>query len=130
MRTLTPLLTLLCTVGCLQAMADEPATPPAAPAAPTAATTAAAPASTAAAPDAEAAAQAAAAAQIKKYRGMGWKPVDNNGTTVFCRSESQLGSRFEKKVCLTARQIDERTQMGKDAVADAQRQAGGGPPSH
>jgi hypothetical protein len=43
-------------------------------------------------------------ALIKQMRGRGYKPINRNGILVFCRTEGQLGTHFERSRCNT---IDE-----------------------
>jgi hypothetical protein len=51
---------------------------------------------------------------LKKARNLGYKPEHHNGTTLFCKSVSEIGSRFPTKQC-----IDENSL---DAVIEKQRQ--------
>jgi hypothetical protein len=125
-----------------QAEDPPPATQP--PAAETANTQAPAPNAPAAAVATDAAAKPAAAATagtpakvdksqvvnvadtdalIKQMRGRGYKPVNRNGMLVFCRSEGQLGSHFERTRCSTLDELKNAELTGKDYVNQIQQQA-------
>jgi hypothetical protein len=45
----------------------------------------------------------------------GWKPTPRGDATVYCRTETRLGTRLGKTVCLTRRQLLDRAQAGQDA---------------
>jgi hypothetical protein len=60
-------------------------------------------------------------AQTKRLRSQGYKPEVHNGRTVFCRKETQLGSRFEGKVCGTADEVDKAALNGKEVTEAIQR---------
>jgi hypothetical protein len=149
MRNLTYLLVILY-LGCIsQVLAADPepvapappasvtpgATPAAVPPAATpttAASSAAATAATAAvasAPSATGEAKSAEAKsaedldkQIKRLRSQGYKPkVAKNGTTLFCRSESTIGSRFPTERCGTAEELDRAALYGKETTEEMQR---------
>lgn len=64
---------------------------------------------------------AEADARIKKLKAAGYKPEMRNGEVVFCRREAVLGSRFEKKVCSTAEQLDAQAANGQDVADSVQR---------
>lgn len=68
-------------------------------------------------------------AQLKQILKKGYKPESQaRGNEVYyCRSESELGSRFEMKVCRTATRILEEEQQGKDVTTDVQRTGGNKP---
>ena len=57
-------------------------------------------------------------AQLKQILKKGYHPVSQaRGHEVqYCRSETELGSRFETKVCRTAAQILQDEQAGKDST--------------
>jgi hypothetical protein len=61
-------------------------------------------------------------AQIKQMRGRGYKPVKRNGTLVFCRSEGELGSHFERQRCNTIDELKQAELSGKDYVNSIQQQ--------
>jgi hypothetical protein len=61
-------------------------------------------------------------AQAKRLRGLGWRPEVQNGQTVFCKKEAQLGSRFPTKECGSADVIERRTQEAKDDLHKFQQQ--------
>ncbi len=133
MRNLIPSLALMGCVAGVPAFADEPAAPAAAASPPAAAaTTATAPATAPAATSTTvAAADAQAAARIRRIRTQGYKPSgEHDGQTVWCRSETPIGSHLESKVCHTADQIDAIAQAGQDTVRDYQQKANVGPQSH
>jgi hypothetical protein len=68
-------------------------------------------------------------ARLKRLRAAGYKPEMHGKEVFFCRKEPLLGSRFEKKVCNTAEQLDAQMANGRDAVENAQRMGlGGGNP--
>jgi nucleoid-associated protein YgaU len=110
------------------------ATPAPAPAASAAAATSEAnaadakpPAGTAAAPapkadKSEVVNVAATEADIKKMRGRGYKPVNRNGTLVFCRDENEIGSHFPRTHCSTLKQLKDAELSGKDYVNSLQQQ--------
>jgi hypothetical protein len=60
-------------------------------------------------------------ARLKKLRAAGYKPEMHGKEVLFCRKEPVVGSRFEKKVCNTAEQLDAQMTNGRDAVETAQR---------
>lgn len=138
MRYTQFLIASLCIGVFSQALAVDPPSPAATqPAAtvPASATTAAAPAEdpAAAAEQARAEAKAKADAQAKadadakakaldkSLRAQGYKPRDVNGTLRYCKSEQQLGSRFERQVCGTAEELAFAEQQGKDTVRQIQQ---------
>jgi hypothetical protein len=61
-------------------------------------------------------------AQIKQMRGRGYKPVKRNGTLVFCRSEGELGSHFERQRCNTIDELKQAELSGKEYVNSIQQQ--------
>jgi hypothetical protein len=58
---------------------------------------------------------AATDAEIKQMRGRGYKPVNRNGTLVFCRDEGELGSHFQ-------RTLKDAELSGKEYVNSLQQQ--------
>jgi hypothetical protein len=117
-----------------QALAVDPPSPTSAPTAPASLNATASPQDPAAAADqAKAEAKARAEAQAKadadakakaidkRLRAMGYKPMNTNGTMRYCRSEQQLGSRFERQVCGTPEELDFAEQQGKDTVRQIQQ---------
>ena len=62
-------------------------------------------------------------AQLKQILRKGYKPQSQaRGNEVhYCRSERELGSRFETKVCKTAAQILQAEQGGKEAATYVER---------
>jgi hypothetical protein len=117
-----------------QAPAADPPSPTSAPAAPASLTATASTQDPAAATEqakAEAKAKAEAQAQAdadakakatdKRLRAMGYKPMNTNGTIRYCKSEPQLGSRFEHQVCGTPEELDFAEQQGKETVRQIQQ---------
>jgi hypothetical protein len=71
---------------------------------------------------ADAADPAATDALIKQMRGRGYKPVNRNGTLVFCRAEGELGTHFERTRCSTIDELKRAEQSGKEYVNSIQQQ--------
>jgi hypothetical protein len=65
---------------------------------------------------------AATEAQIKQMRGRGYKPVNRNGTLVFCRDEGELGTHFQRTHCSTLKQLKDAELSGKEYVNSLQQQ--------
>jgi len=65
---------------------------------------------------------AATEAEIKRMRGRGYKPVNRNGTLVFCRDEGELGSHFQRTHCSTLKQLKDAEQSGQEYVNSIQQQ--------
>ena len=110
------------------AQASAPATEAVPAAAPAAPATAAADAAAKDAAAKEAAAEEAAAtdALIKKMRGRGYKPVNRNGTLVFCRDEAEIGSHLQRPRCSTIDQMKEAELSGKEYVNSDPKTGRGG----
>jgi hypothetical protein len=137
MRYTQFLIASLCTGVFSQALAVDPPSPAAAqsaasvPASTTAATPAEDPAAAADQTKAEAKVKADAQAKAdadakakaldKRLRAQGYKPMNTNGTMRYCRSEQQLGSRFERQVCGTPEELDFAEQQGKETVRQIQQ---------
>jgi hypothetical protein len=66
--------------------------------------------------------QAITDAQIKQMRGRGYKPVNRNGTLVFCRSEGEIGTHFERTRCNTIDELKQAELTGKEYVNSIQQQ--------
>jgi hypothetical protein len=116
------------------ALAVDPPSPTSAPTAPVSLTAEASPQDPAAAAEqakaeakakadaqAKADADAKAKATDKRLRAMGYKPMNTNGTMRYCKSEQQLGSRFERLVCGTPEELDFAEQQGKETVRQIQQ---------
>ena len=124
MRMIIGLFTVLSVGALSQAMATDPPAE-----APKAATSAAAtPSSTTTAKSEDGAktvklvaGDEAADARLKKLRAAGYKAEMHGKDVVFCRKEPILGSRFEKKVCNTAEELDNQMSSGRDLVENTQR---------
>ena len=65
---------------------------------------------------------AATEAEIKRMRGRGYKPVNRNGTLVFCRDEGELGSHFQRTHCSTLKQLKDAEQSGQEYVNSIKQQ--------
>jgi hypothetical protein len=65
---------------------------------------------------------AATDAEIKQMRSRGYKPVNRNGTLVFCRDEGELGSHFQRTHCSTLKQLKDAELSGKEYVNSLQQQ--------
>jgi hypothetical protein len=65
-------------------------------------------------------------AQLKRILNKGYKPESQaRGNEVYyCRSERELGSRFERKICRTAARILEEEQQGKEETTNLERTGG------
>jgi pyruvate/2-oxoglutarate dehydrogenase complex dihydrolipoamide acyltransferase (E2) component len=62
--------------------------------------------------------------QLKQILAKGYRPESRDGTTVYCRKETEVGTRFPTKTCRTSANILEMERKGKDATANAQRTTG------
>jgi hypothetical protein len=65
-------------------------------------------------------------AQLKQILNKGYKPEGQaRGNEVYyCRSERELGTRFERKICRTAARILEEEQQGKEETATLEKTGG------
>jgi hypothetical protein len=64
-------------------------------------------------------------AEVNRLLAQGYKPQKGRGDNVlYCRSQPQLGTHFEKKVCMTADQIKTLTQDSRDIAEKLQRNQG------
>ena len=103
MRLIVGLLACLTVGGISDALADPPA----------AATAPAVSASD------SATAAAAAAAEANRMRAAGYKLEMQNGNKVWCRTESNTGTRLaSKKTCLTPEQLAQSAQETQDRLRD------------
>jgi pyruvate/2-oxoglutarate dehydrogenase complex dihydrolipoamide acyltransferase (E2) component len=117
MRTLAT--AVLATLFCAAAPADEPQSP---------ATETRAAAEAAQTPPTKTAAQAEADAQAaldkaaKQLRQRGYSPkTGKDGRTLWCRSETPLGSRFQEQKCSTLEAVLESERNGKDYAEGVSR---------
>ncbi|HEY6921848.1 MAG TPA: hypothetical protein VI653_00145 [Steroidobacteraceae bacterium] len=66
--------------------------------------------------------------EVNRMLSQGYKPKKGRGDDVlYCRSEPQMGSHFEKTVCLTAQQIKQRTQDSREITDKLEMNAGNQP---
>jgi hypothetical protein len=125
MRLSIAILSCACAVGI--ARADEQP-PPSAPAGQSSSATPGTPAADAAkAPTADHASTPAAdttvlvtAEQEKKWRSQGYRPEKRGDTTMWCRREATIGSRFEDKKCWTAATLEENERNSQHYVEELQ----------
>ena len=54
----------------------------------------------------------------------GYRPVQKDGQTLYCRRESQTGTNFEKKICLTESQMEENEKRAAMIKNDMNRPRG------
>jgi hypothetical protein len=133
MRTPTISILFLCAaIGGPVLAADEPApavtpaptAPTAAPApAPADATQATAPAAAATAQSAEAAKSAAelrAKETDKRLRNEGYKPAVMNGTTYYCRYQTEVGSHLATRSCATPEDLERIARDSKEVTEKMQ----------
>jgi hypothetical protein len=66
---------------------------------------------------------AATEALIKKMRGRGYKPINRNGILVFCRTEGQIGTHFERIRCNTVDELKDAERTGREYTLHIQQQA-------
>jgi hypothetical protein len=62
-------------------------------------------------------------AQLKQILARGYRPTSQarGNEVLYCRSESELGTRFEKKVCKTATRIIQDELNGKEETTRLQQ---------
>jgi len=72
---------------------------------------------------------APAEARLKKLRAAGYKPEAHGDEVVFCRREPVLGTKFQRKVCNTAEQLESASSTGQDELEQMQRDGMRGNPS-
>ena len=147
MKTFIRLMPVLVACVATQAFAsnDPPATPaPVESAKPSSPTPAATTTSTATAETAAATTSATAPAtgqrlvledktltntEVQRLLSQGYKPQKGRDNTVlYCRNEAQMGTHFEKKVCMTADQIKQATLDSADLTRKFQQNQGS--PNH
>jgi len=128
MRIIIGLFTVLSVGALSQAMATDPPAE-----APKAATSASAPSSTTSTSTDKTtttattktvklvAGDVAADERLKKLRAAGYKAEMHGSDVVFCRKEPVVGSRFDKKVCNTAEELDNQMANGRDLLETTQR---------
>jgi hypothetical protein len=59
--------------------------------------------------------------QLKRLKAAGYKPEVHGGEVVFCRKEAILGSRFEKKMCNSAENLEQQMNNAQEMASQAQR---------
>jgi hypothetical protein len=118
------LMIVLCGQILSQAIAADPPSTPTPAAQPTAAT-ASTPTDPSSAAAAEEAKKAADAAQAKRLRGLGYRPEVQNGTTLFCKKEDVIGSRFPIKNCASADSIEASEKLKQENLASAPKPLAG-----
>jgi hypothetical protein len=131
MRLIIGLVTCFCLFAVSRLQADEPPAPAASQATPAAPANAATPATSSSSTQSASATKAAASADDtasedandKRLRSQGYKPETRNGTKVYCRKETEMGSRFPAKVCGTAEQLANANKDSQDALDKVQRQS-------
>lgn len=62
--------------------------------------------------------------QLKQILSKGYRPEGHGDEVLYCRRESQLGTRIETKVCRTATVILDLGQQGRDITEGAQKNNG------
>lgn len=120
MRLSIAILSCACAVGIAWAD-DQP--PPSAPAAQSSTATPSTPRAPTAAHASTPAADTTVvvtAEQEKKWRSQGYKPEKRGDTTMWCRRESTIGSRFEEKKCWTAATLEENERNSQHYVEELQ----------
>jgi hypothetical protein len=120
MRRLKLLLICLCVGALSQALAADPPPVVSATSVASAPSTVSTPVASAAKPEDSAAARLEA--QTKRLKAARYKPEVRNGVTLFCRNETQLGTRFETKICSDGDIIEKGIQDAKDVMQKVQRQ--------
>lgn len=105
------LLTLAATIACACATAPTAPTAPPAASAPTAVATAGQPA-------------AAGDDTVKLAKSLGYRPRQQGGKTVYCRTEAVTGSKLERETCVSADSLGTLLQQqiaAQDELARSQR---------
>lgn len=67
-----------------------------------------------------------AEATMKAARSLSYVPRNHHGTIVYCRTESQLGTRFVSTTCISQEQVAsavERSVDNRDSVEDMQKKS-------
>jgi hypothetical protein len=133
MKLAIRILVLSASLGSWAALADEPQTPAAEPAV-VQTSAPSTPSGEAAKPEPGAVAAPAKSATgevvdvastdalIKRMRARGYKPVNRNGILVFCRSEQELGTHFERSRCNTLDELKDAERTGKEYTNQIQQQ--------
>jgi len=63
--------------------------------------------------------------EVNRLLSQGYKPKKGRGDDIlYCRSEQQLGTHFDKRICLTADQIKTAMQDSRDIAERLQRNLG------
>jgi cytoskeletal protein RodZ len=63
--------------------------------------------------------------EVQRLLSQGYKPQKSrNDTVIYCRNEAQMGTHFEKKVCMSADQIKQATLDSSDLTRKFQQNQG------
>jgi hypothetical protein len=63
--------------------------------------------------------------EVQRLLSQGYKPQKGrNDTVLYCRTEAQMGTHFEKKVCMSADQIKQATVDSSDLTRKFQQNLG------
>ena len=60
-----------------------------------------------------------------KLMAQGYKPVEHDGSYVYCRMETMTGSKIQQKVCLTETQIKKIEESARNTMNSRNRSQGG-----
>jgi hypothetical protein len=61
-------------------------------------------------------------AQVHRLRSAGYKPKVKDGSTIWCKQQTALGSRLSQvEICGSPDQVEQSIQESKEAVEEAQR---------
>jgi hypothetical protein len=121
MRSINGLLAFVAIGIASQVLASDPPAAPTKNASPVSTTAPPAATSTSASASVAATSGGGTESQIKTLRASGYKPETHNGQTLWCRHEAQVGTRFEKKTCGTADDLEQQTKESQDMVTRVQQ---------
>ena len=134
MRVALGLAFFLCMAAIPRVQADEPPAPAAASAPAPASPPTATPADTAAKPPVVAPAKAEAVSadgvtkeELKRLHVAGYKQKTRGNQIVYCRVESVLGTRFDREMCATARDLDYIRSNSQELATQIQKGNFGAP---
>ncbi len=126
MRVALGLTLFLCFGVFSQVQADEPEAP-ASPATPEPAATAAKPPVAAPAKAEAVSADGVTKEELKRLHAAGYKQKTRGNQIVYCRVESVLGTRFDREMCATARDLDYIRSNSQELATQIQRGNFGAP---